>query len=190
MRFTSYHATSVTSPVNPSSATIMIATITMTWPSCSRRNVAVRIHRHDGVVRHRELVEHRDKEPQRGPAAVRVGDRDDGGIGWGAVVARAGLPRLARRHEVQLLTINDGAAVQLVVPGVDQPGCLTAARRRFGDPYLTQVRESETRSGPGHHELHGGDDAPADARHGAALAWTARDRAATVHQCPAHPRTA
>src|SRR5438132_7523934 len=109
MRFTSYHATSVTSPVNPSSATIMTATITRTWPRCSRRNLAVRIHRHDGVVRHRELVEHRDKEPQRGPAAGRVGDRDDGGIGWGAVIARGGVPRLARRDEVPRVTTHDGS---------------------------------------------------------------------------------
>src|SRR5436189_6441453 len=117
MRFTSYQATSVTRPVNPSSATIITATITSTWPRCSRRNLAVRIHRHDGVVRHRELVEHQDEKPQRSPASVRVGDRDDGAIGWRPVAAPAGLPRLARLHEVQLLTTDGGSAVQLVVPG-------------------------------------------------------------------------
>src|SRR5438105_14289203 len=128
MRFTSYQATSVTRPVNPSSATIITATITNTWPRCSRRNLPVRTHRHDGVVRHRELVEHRDEQPQWRAAAVRVGDRDDGGIRRGPVVARAGLPRLAGRHEVQLLTVDDGSSFQLVVPGIDQPGGLTAAR--------------------------------------------------------------
>src|SRR5438105_15722987 len=117
MRFTSYHATSVTSPVNPSSATIMIATITRTWPRCSRRNLAVRIHRHDGVVRYRELVEHRNEQTQRSPATVRIRDRDDRGVRRRAVVARARLPRLACRDEVQLLTVHDRSSVQLVVPG-------------------------------------------------------------------------
>src|SRR2546428_12450829 len=102
MRFTSYHATSETSPVNPSNGISISATITSVWPLCSRRNLPIRIHRHDGAVRHRELVEHRNEHPQWSPASVGVRDRDGDGVGRGAVVARASLPGLARRHEVQL----------------------------------------------------------------------------------------
>src|ERR1700716_4262998 len=106
MRFTSYHAMSVTSPVNPSSTTIISATMTRVWPFCSRRNLAGRIHRHDGVVRHRELVEHRDEEPQGGAASVRVGDGDDGGVGRGHVVAGTGLRRWADGDKVELLAVH------------------------------------------------------------------------------------
>src|SRR6267143_550207 len=154
MRLTSYHAMSVTSPVNPSSTTIISATMTRVWPFCSRRNLAVRIHRHDGVVRHRELVEHRDEEPQGGPASVRVSDRDDGGVSRGDVVASARLPRLARGHEVELLAVHDRTAVELIVPGIDLTGGLRTRRGGLCDPDLRHVRKRDPGAIPHEDALH------------------------------------
>src|SRR4029079_11967330 len=115
MTFTSYHATSDTSPVNPSSGMIKSATITSVWPRSSRRSSPIRIHRHHGAVAHRELGEERNEHAQRRAAAIRVRDRDDGRIRRRHVVARARQPGLAGGDEVELLTIDNRPAVRLVV---------------------------------------------------------------------------
>src|ERR1700682_2059330 len=121
---TSYHATSGTSPVNPSSTTTISATITSVWPFCSRRKLAVRIHRHDGAVRHRELVEHRNEKAKRGPSLVRGDDRDSPRVGGGDVISRAGLPLLLKLEEVQLLAVDHRAGVEPVSPNVYRAGGL------------------------------------------------------------------
>src|SRR5213594_2845204 len=189
MRFTSYHATSETSPVNPNSGISIRATITSVWPLCSRRKLSVRIHRHDGAVANRELAEHRNEHPQWSQAAVGVRHRDGRGVGRGPVIARASLPGLARRHEVELLSIDHGAAVQLVVPCVNKTGRLVTGRGRLCDADLAEIREGDARACAGQHALDGGDYVRVDGGGVRRLAGAAAESTAPVHEGARDSRT-
>src|SRR5205809_3840385 len=146
--FNSYQPISATSPTKPKSAVSVSATMTRVWPRSSRQ-LARDIFGHHRVLGDRELIEDRHQEAERRAGAIRVADGHADGIRWADVVPRARQPGLTLLHEVEVVAIDDGPAVQLIRPDVNESGRLAPTRRRLPKPDLVDVLEGDPRSRPG-----------------------------------------
>src|SRR5205807_3432348 len=92
-------------------------------------------------------------------------------------------------REVELLTVDDGASVVLVHPGVDLTGRLGPGQGRLGDPDLSDVRNGDTRAVADEHALDSRDHIRVDGRGVRGLAGAAAKRATPVHQSACHTRS-
>src|SRR2546425_1846165 len=185
IRFNSYQATSATRPTKPKSRVSMSATMTRVWPRSSRNGSFRDIHRHHGAVGDAKGAEIRHQEADRGASSIRVAHGHADRVDRLHVGARAREPRLALLDEVERLTVDHRAAVELVGPDVRLSGGLQPACGRLPDPDLRDVGEGDPGARPDQDTFDRGDDEGVDRPGARRLAGAAAQRPAAVDEGPA-----